>query len=225
MTISRKNLLGSGIVLSIALAVGCGKATPTTPTSADNAPSIASLSPANPQPSPAAQTMAVTGTNFFTGLVFTLRAPDGSTNVYSGPSISGQTSTGFTVNVVLPLAGNWTANVKNVDGLESTNVGFAVAGTVSTGPPQIVSITPGLLFRNASVQSFSINGQNFRAGLTIVVTNPAGSEVQSFVGGQDDTSISASSTFNTVGIYTVVVRNADGGQSGAYSLTVNPAAP
>lgn len=221
MTISRKNLLASGIAVSVALLVSCGKGSPTAPAADSNAPSISSISPANPSPSPAVQTITVAGANFRTGLVFSLRGPDGAVNAYS-QTVSGVTTTSFSVAVVLSAPGSWTASVKNIDGLESSGSVFTVSGTESSGPPQILSITPGILFRNASVQSFSINGQNFRAGATVSVTNPAGSELQSSIASLSDSSITVNATFNATGLYTVTVRNADGSQSGPFSLTVNP---
>jgi hypothetical protein len=222
MTISRKNLLASGIAVSVVMLISCGKGSPTAPGSTGSAPTISSVAPVNPSPSPSVQTLNVAGTNFLSGLAFILRAPDGSVNTYTSQSISGLTNTSFSVSVVLPASGSWTAMVKNVDGLESTGAVFSVAGAESSGPPQILSITPGILFRNASVQSFSINGQNFRGGATVSVTNPAGSEIQSSVASLSDSSITVNATFNATGTYTVVVRNVDGSQSGPYSLTVNP---
>jgi hypothetical protein len=225
MTISQKTFLASGIALTILIAAGCGKHGPTAPISSGNAPAIASLSPSVIEVSPSPQTLAVSGTNFLSGLSFILRAPDGSTNTYTTQSISNLTNTSFTVSVVINATGNWTANVRNVDGLESTAAAFSVGGTQSNGPPQILSITPGSLFRNGSSQTFSVNGQNFRQGATVIVTNPAGSEIPSSVASQSETLIIALATFNTVGTYSVMVRNADGSASGIYSLTVNPAAP
>jgi hypothetical protein len=225
MTISQKTLLASGIALTILADVGCGKHTPTTPSSTGSSPTISALSPSVIEPSPSPQTLAVSGTNFLSGLSLTLRAPDGSSNTYGSQSISNLTNTSFTASVVINATGNWTANVRNVDGLESGAATFSVSGTPSSGPPQILSITPGALFRNASSQSFSINGQNFRQGATVIVTNPNGSEIQSTVASQGDTLIIVLATFNTVGTYSVMVRNVDGSTSNTYSLSVNPAAP
>ena len=222
MTISRKNLLASGIAVSLACLIACGTQSPTTPASTGSSPTISSFTPGNLQPSSSMQTLTVGGTNFLSGLTFLLRGPDGSTTTYTTPSISSLTGTSFNVTVLLASPGSWTAMVKNVDGLESTGAVFYVAGAESNGPPQILSITPGILFRNASVQSFSVNGQNFRAGATMVVTNPAGSEIQSTVTSLGDSVITVNATFNTTGTYTVIVRNIDGSQSGSFSLTVNP---
>jgi hypothetical protein len=222
MTISRKIFLASGIAATISLCLSCGTSSPAAPGPTPNSPSISSVSPANLSPSPSVQTLSVVGSNFLSGLTFMLRAPDGSTTTYTSQSISGLTSTGFSVSVVLSAPGSWTAMVKNIDGLESLGAAFTVAGAESNGPPQILSITPGILFRNASVQSFSINGQNFRAGVTVRVTNPAGSEIQSSIASVSDSSITVNATFNATGTYTVIVINADGSQSGPFSLTVNP---
>ncbi len=223
MTISRKQFLASGIALTILTASGCGASTaPMSPGGSGTGPTIASLSPSTIEPSPSLQTLTISGTNFLTGLTLTLRSPEGTSTPYSGGSISNQTSTSFGVSVVINAAGNWTANVKNIDGQESSGATFAVAGVPSNSPPQIASITPSVLFRNASSQSFTINGQNFRTGATIVVTNPSGSEIQSTITSLSDSAILALATFNTVGNYSVMVRNADGSTSGFFSLTVSP---
>jgi len=222
MTISRKQFLASGIALTILAVAGCGTSTtPTSPGAGGTGPTIASLSPSTIEPSPSSQTLTISGTNFLTGLTFTLRSPDGTSSSYGSGSISNQTSTSFGVSVVINASGSWTASVKNVDGQESSAT-FSVAGAPSNSPPQILSITPGVLFRNASLQSFTINGQNFRSGATVVVTNPAGSEIQTTISSLSDNAILALATFNTLGNYSVMVRNADGSTSGLFSLTVSP---
>lgn len=226
MTISQKNFLASGIALTFVAAISCGKSgTPTTPGATGTAPAITSLSPSTILPSQGPQTLTVGGANFLTGLTFTLRSPEGVSTSYSSGAISNQTSTSFGVSVVINTSGNWTASVKNVDGQESSGATFTVAGAPSNSPPQILSITPGALFRNASSQSFSINGQNFRSGATVVVTNPSGSEIQSSISSLSETVIVVLATFNTTGTYSVMVRNTDGSTSDRFFLTVNPAAP
>lgn len=223
MANQRNQFLASGIALALLLGVGCGKSgTPTSPATTGSAPSIASLAPSTPQPGPNPQTLTVGGSNFFAGLTFTLRGPDGSSTTYNAQSISALTSTAFTVNVVIATPGNWVASVKNIDGQESSGAAFATTGTESSGPPSINAITPGVIFRSAAtLQSFSINGQNFRAGATVTVRNGNGVEVTSSITSTSDTVITALAAFATVGTYSVTVRNPDGMESSAYSLTVS----
>jgi len=224
MAISRKKFLVAGVLLSLALGSACDTTNnPTGPETSGAAPAIATLTPSSPSTSSVAQSLSMSGANFRTGLSITLRAPGGASTTYTGGAVTVQSSSSLSVSATLDTEGAWAAVIKNVDGLESTAFPFTVVAPGGDAPaPVILSVSPNPVTAGPNAQPLSINGADFRAGATVTITSPTGTNVPVTISGQDTTLLSVSATIETAGTYTVTVRNLDGTTSAAFSLTVNP---
>jgi hypothetical protein len=106
------------------------------------------------------------------------------------------------------------------------SVVFALALT-GISEPKINGVQPEKLTMSAKPQQITVAGQDFREGLTLVVTTPGG-QPKNFSGadivGRGPTGFRVSIAFDAVGPYELVVLNADGGKSPPFRLDVKTAA-
>ena len=106
------------------------------------------------------------------------------------------------------------------------SVVFALA---LTGPsePRINSVQPEKLTASAKPQQITVSGQDFRDGLTLVVTTPGG-QPRNYSGadivGRGATAFRVSMLFDAVGPYELLVLNTDGGKSPPFRIDVKSAA-
>jgi len=127
-------LAASALVVGLGLTAACSSAdNPSSPSNPSNpsAPRIGSLSPGTPTAKGTAQAFTVTGERFASGLTVLLDAPNGVWTTYSGSAINVQSATTFTATVMLDKVGLWDITVHSADGLESNEVQFSVAATVT----------------------------------------------------------------------------------------------
>jgi hypothetical protein len=93
--------------------------------------------------------------------------------------------------------------------------------------PQIVSISPSPIVASPAPQTLTIAGNQFVAGLRLLVTAPDGVTVT--VQGEDiaqvqNTSFRATTILNRPGAHVFVVENDNGGRSDAFTTTVEDSA-
>ena len=93
--------------------------------------------------------------------------------------------------------------------------------------PKITGIQPEKLTMSPKPQQITVSGQDFRDGLTVVVTTPGG-QPKNFSGadivGRGPTAFRISIPFDAVGPYEFVVLNSDGGKSPPFRIDVKAAA-
>ena len=106
------------------------------------------------------------------------------------------------------------------------SVVFALALT-GQSDPKINAVQPDKLSVSAKPQQITVSGQDFREGLTLVVTTPGG-QAKNFSGadivGRGPAVFRVSIPFDAVGPYELVVMNADGGKSAPFKIEVKSAA-
>ncbi len=223
MTRNGNNLLAAIALVTVGALTSACSDSPTAPGTTTMAPAITSLSPATPTASSTAQTLIVTGTTFTSGLSLILKGPDTGATAYGPASITEQTATSFKAIVTMPVAGNWTATVRASDGTDSAQFPFTVNAPAGTNP-QILSVGPTGLINASSAQTISITGVNFRSGLSLIVRHASGASATyngASITGETATSFNAQVVLNSAGPYDLTVRNADGLESGVFTLTVH----
>lgn len=98
---------------------------------------------------------------------------------------------------------------------------------VSASEPRIQSVTPDRPIVSPKAQLVTVAGDDFRAGLTLIVTT-AGGGVRNLTGNEilspQPRSFQVSFTFDTAGTYSFVVFNADGGKSAPFAVQARQAA-
>ena len=107
--------------------------------------------------------------------------------------------------------------------------GLIVLTTIIPGSvPRILGVVPEQPVAGLKPQSITVNGEDFRGGLTLVVTAPGG-DVKNISGpdvsGVGATTFKAMVTLDRPGAYRLIVLNADGGKSDPFPVTVIPAKP
>ena len=106
------------------------------------------------------------------------------------------------------------------------SVVFAMALT-GLSEPKITGIQPEKLTVSAKPQQITVSGQDFRDGLTVVVTTPGGQPKNlsgADIVGRGPTAFRMSFLFDAVGPYEFVVLNSDGGKSPPFRIDVKSAA-
>jgi hypothetical protein len=103
--------------------------------------------------------------------------------------------------------------------LPAMMAGFiAVAGL---SEPKITGVVPDKPAVAAKPLQVTVNGEDFRAGLTLMVTTPGG-QVRNFAGADivnpRPTTFSVSLAFDALGTYEFVVMNTDGGKSPPFRI-------
>jgi hypothetical protein len=189
-------------------------------------PNIGSISPGTPTTSGSNQTVAVSGSQFQSGLTVTVGFPGGGGTTLSGSQIQSVTASSFQMIITLGGAGTYTIKVNNPDGGHSNTFSFNVNAAVST--PSISSISPATPTASGSNQTVTVFGSQFQSGLTVTVGFPGGGGAT--LSGSQIQSVSASSfqmiiTLSGAGAWTIKVNNPDGGQSNTFNFSVNSATP
>lgn len=105
--------------------------------------------------------------------------------------------------------------------LIAVTLGLALAAGISE--PKIFGVVPDKISTSAKPQQITINGDDFRGGLTLAVTRPGG-EIGNLSGadisGLGAKTFRASILFDAVGAYELVVTNGDGGKSPPFRIDV-----
>jgi len=171
--------------------------------------------------------VTVSGTGFQAGLSVTALFPNGSGSAtLNGAQIQNVTATSFRMLITLGSAGTWGIRVSNPDGQQSGIFTFNVNAPVSTAPV-ISSISPATPTADGiGNQTVDVSGNNFQAGLTVLVTWPGGSSTLSGTQIQNvgPTSFRMVIDFGAGGgSWTIRVTNPGGQQSSAFGFSVNTA--
>jgi hypothetical protein len=182
-------------------------------------PSITSISPTSAAKD-ATVTITITGTDFQTGAVPKLIQPGSAAVTGSATSVS-TTSITSTFNLNQKDAGHYNVLVTNPDGRSDT---LQNVFTIGEGSPVITSISPSTAEMNEMVDSFTINGQNFKT-TGVKVTFLLSSAVIDCTSADvvDTTKITCgpvsfkSSNGAAIGSWDVKVLNIEGQQSGTLS--------
>jgi hypothetical protein len=96
----------------------------------------------------------------------------------------------------------------------------AIAGARAANP-EITGVTPSPVEPSPSAQPITVSGAHFLARLTLTVTGPGGGSTdyrEPAIRQLTETSFVVPVVFTTAGTYRLVVTNADGGTSSAFSL-------
>lgn len=98
--------------------------------------------------------------------------------------------------------------------IPATMAGFIMIAGLSE--PKITTVVPDKPVVAAKPMQVTVNGEDFRSGLTLMVTTPGG-QVRNFAGADivnpRPTAFSVSFAFDALGTYEFVVMNTDGGKS------------
>lgn len=98
---------------------------------------------------------------------------------------------------------------------------------MGSSEPRIQSVTPDRPVVSPKAQLVTVAGDDFRAGLTLIVTT-AGGAVRNLTGNEilslQPRSFQVSFTFDTAGTYSFVVFNVDGGKSAPFAVQARQAA-
>src|SRR5258706_2199796 len=84
-----------------------------------SSPTIGFITPSTVTASPASQALTIAGSDFQSGLMVALAAPNGSQSTVSGSQIMSESSISLQMQVVLNAAGLWNIRVNNPDGGQS----------------------------------------------------------------------------------------------------------
>lgn len=189
-------------------------------------PTVTGVSPTPVVMSPKAQALKVAGTGFAAGLTVEVMS-QGNTEVYSGTAIQGRTATTFDVNVVLAQAGEATLIVRNTDGGVSEPFPFKV----EAGPavprrtvPAIDRVSPDKVTRGSVAQTLTLSGSNFVQGLSVSVTDPAGTVTVlkgTALESVTPETVKFSLVLDTAGEYSLLVTNPGGVSSNTVVVIVS----
>jgi hypothetical protein len=106
------------------------------------------------------------------------------------------------------------------------SVVFALA-LPAVSEPKINGVQPEKVTVSAKPQQITVSGQDFREGLTLVVTTPGG-QPKNFSGadivGRGPAAFRVSIAFDAPGSYELVVLNSDGGKSSPFRIDVKAGA-
>ena len=187
---------------------------------ATSTPAIQSTAPVAPAAGPKAQTLTINGKEFMTGLSLAIHDPAGGTVVLRDKSILQQQSTSFQVSAVLATSGNYSLVVTNPDG--GTSQAFVLtAKTGDADEPVIERVSPGDLNKRQDQQLLKIEGQRFASGLTAMIGDPIGNDVQeATVSRITPTSFDLNVKLEYAGEYSIIIKNPSGAVSKAYLVTV-----
>lgn len=183
-------------------------------------PQISSVGPGALVNSSEVQTITIAGVNFRSGLSLIVRNALGVSTTYNGASITAQTATSFSAQVLLPTAGAYQLTVRNSDGLESGLFSLIVNAT-----PIVTAVGPSTLVASTSTQTIDVTGLAFGSGLSYVLNGPGtGATLHgpSDVTNLTPTSFKGVGVFPVAGNWTITVINASGVQSAQFSFRVGP---
>ena len=188
-------------------------------------PTVTGTSPHSPTQSTATQTIAVTGTNFETGLSVSLTGPDGSSSSLGGTAIQDITSTLFHLAAVFAQAGNYSLRVTNPYGLPSDPLVLPVQAA-AVPKPVITGLSPASPTVASTSQPLYFAGTGFQTGAIVTLTAPGGGTTSfsgSAVTQSGSTTVRIAPTLTTAGAYSAQVTNPNGDVSSAWSFTVQAA--
>ena len=185
------------------------------------APEVTAITPADLAAAPKAVALTVAGRYFQDGLSMSVTTPGGKVVEYRGNMITDRRETSFIALVTLADAGNYEFVVVNPDG--RTSRPFRIQVKASSPLPAVTGIRPATINKAASPQTITVDGTRFVAGLTVMVTDPAGN-VQT-IPSPDVAQVMPASFQITLpleisGTYEILVKNPDGTISKTFTFEV-----
>jgi hypothetical protein len=180
-----------------------------------NGPSIANITP-NSAGKDATVTVTITGTDFQTGAIPKLLQPGSGAVTGSATSVS-TTFITTTFNLYQKDAGSYNVIVTNPDGRSDI---LPAAFTIGDAAPSVSSITPSTVEMNDTAVIYTINGQNFKNGVTVTFLKGSSQIPCTNANDIDATKVNCGpisftlSNGASTGIWDVKVLNIDGGLSG-----------
>jgi hypothetical protein len=186
-------------------------------------PEITGIAPDPVEPGATARTVTVSGNHFLERLTLTVTGPDGRAADYREPAITQLRETSFLVPVVFPVAGRYQFVVTNADGTVSNP--FAASAKAQSAAPVISAVLPDRLQASGSPQALTVQGQRFVPGMSVTVTDPAGTVQDVPAGSIADvrpTSMQVTVTLQLGGDYSIVATSPSGTPSNGFGFRVGP---
>jgi hypothetical protein len=185
------------------------------------APEVTAITPNDLVTAPKPRAMAITGRYFQDGLALSVRTPGGAVMEYKGTAITDRRDTSFNALVTMADVGPYEFVVVNPDGRTSSP--FKLQVRAASLLPVVTGVKPATLAKNVSPQTITVDGQRFMAGLTAMVTDPAGN-VQT-IPSPDISQVLPESFQITLplelsGSYEIIVKNPDGAVSKTFTFSV-----
>ena len=185
------------------------------------APEVTAITPTEVVTDSKPRAMAITGRYFQDGLALSVRAPGGQIMEYKGTAITDRRDTSFNVLVTMADVGPYEYVVVNPDG--RTSPPFRLQVRAASQLPTVTGVRPATLNKSVSPQTVTVDGQRFAAGLTVMVTDPAGNV--NTIPSPDVSQVLPTSFQITIplelsGNYEIIVKNPDGAVSKTFSFSV-----
>lgn len=143
---------------------------------------IGRISPTTIIASPQPQVITLSGASFQNGLTLSVTLDGGSPAVVGGADIMNVTPTFFEARVTV-AGGHYTFKVTNPDATTSNIFGAWVNATAPTRVLSVQAVSPEPIVASPNAHTLTISGTGFQDGLSLTVTDAAGS-VSTFTGGQ-----------------------------------------
>lgn len=195
--------------------------TPPPPQDPKAAPEITAITPTDLANAPKARAITINGRYFQDGLSMNVMTPGGATVEYKGNAIVDRRETSFNAMVTMADAGNYEFVVVNPDG--RTSRPFRVQVKTESLLPTVTGVRPQVVNKAASPQTITVDGTRFMAGLTVMVTDPAGN-VQTIpspdVAQVLPASFQITLPLEIAGTYEILVKNPDGTISKTFTFEV-----
>jgi hypothetical protein len=183
-------------------------------------PTIASLSPSSATAGAAAQSLAITGTNFLSASTVTYNSVAHAATFDSATQLTIQLTTDD-----LATAGSYSVVITNPapGGGASNAMDFTVSAASANPVPTIASLSPSSATAGSAAQSLAITGTNFLSASTVTYNSVA--HAATFVSTTQLTIQLTTDDLAAAGSYSVVITNPTpgGGASNAVNFTVNTA--
>jgi len=185
------------------------------------APEISAITPTDLVTAAKPRAMAVTGRYFQDGVALSVTGPGGAIVKYGTTAITDRRDTSLNVMVLMADVGNYEFVAINPDG--RTSAPFRIAVKAASQGPVVTGVRPTALAKSVSPQTLTIDGSRFMAGMTVMVTDPAGN-VQT-IPSPDVAQVLPNSFQITLpleisGTYELIVKNPDGTLSKTFTFEV-----
>jgi hypothetical protein len=185
-------------------------------------PIVSEINPATPATSVNAQTLTISGKDFLPGLTMEVQTPDSRTLAVSGGAISVRGPESLTASVILDRPGAYLLKIINTDGGMSRPFSLQVRDTAPrTQAITIDRVVPDAPTKSDQDQTIRLEGRNLDSGISVSVTDPAGSDVPNVtVGKATSTSIDVTLLLSQRGEYVLQASNRAGATSNRVTIRV-----
>jgi len=185
-------------------------------------PTITEVAPNPVSTSPSAQAITVTGRDFADRLSLSVTGPDGGIRAYPDNSVTTRRESSFQAQIFFTAPGAYRLVVTNPDGQASAP--FVVNARNAATAPSVTGLRPLPLSKSTSPQTITVEGSRFVAGLSVMVTDPAGNvqTIQpSAIPQVEPDHFPVAVTLELTGDYGLVVTNPSGQTSNTFAFHVD----